>query len=139
MLLTAIIVVLSLINVFSCVLMVLVVLMQRSKSDGIGASFGGGFTESMFGAQTSSVLVKTTRVLAIAFLLSATLLASSLSYQNKTRSAIQEQLQATESAPAATAPAPSTVSTNSAAVTVPAPTAPVVPSPAPTTPTPAKK
>jgi preprotein translocase subunit SecG len=139
MLLTAIIVVLSIINVFSCALLVLVVLMQRSKSDGIGASFGGGFTESMFGAQTSSVLVKTTTVLAIAFLLSATLLASSLSYQNKKRSAIQEQLQASEPAPAATpatsvAPAPAAPNTTSAA-----PAAPTLPNPAPAVPAPAKK
>ncbi len=134
MLLTIIIVILSIINVFSCVLMVLIVLMQRSKNDGIGASFGGGITDSMFGAQTSSVLVKATSVLAIAFLLSATLLASSLAYQNKKKSAIQEGLQATE----APSPAPTTAEPSTPVAPEIPPTAPV-PTPSAPTPQPVKK
>ena len=43
-----------------CALLCLVVLMQRSKQEGLGAAFGGGFTESVWGAQTSQVLVKAT-------------------------------------------------------------------------------
>src|SRR5947207_11441543 len=39
-------------------LMVLVILMQRPKSEGLGAAFGGGVTENIFGAQTTNVLVK---------------------------------------------------------------------------------
>ncbi len=80
----------------------------------------------MFGAQTSSVLVKATSILAIAFLLSATLLASSLAYKNKKQSAIQEELQATEAAaPAPTAVTPSTpVTPEIPAASVPAPSAP---------------
>ena len=50
-----------------CVLMCLVVLMQRSKQEGLGAAFGGGFTESVWGAQTSQVLVKATVWLAAFF------------------------------------------------------------------------
>src|ERR1700748_337879 len=53
--------------VIDCVLLCLVVLMQRSKQEGLGAAFGGGFTESVWGAQTSSVLVKATVVLAAIF------------------------------------------------------------------------
>ena len=41
-------------------LMVLVILMQRPKSEGLGAAFGGGVTENIFGAQTTNVLVKFT-------------------------------------------------------------------------------
>src|SRR5207302_9248848 len=40
------------------VLMVLVILMQRPKSEGLGAAFGSGVTEDIFGAQTTNVLVK---------------------------------------------------------------------------------
>ena len=46
------------------VIMVLVILMQRPKSEGLGAAFGGGVTENIFGAQTTNVLVKFTTWLA---------------------------------------------------------------------------
>ena len=45
-------------------LMILVILMQRPKSEGLGAAFGGGVTENIFGAQTTNVLVKFTGYLA---------------------------------------------------------------------------
>src|SRR3984893_17146146 len=41
-------------------LMMLVILMQRPKSEGLGAAFGGAMTENIFGAQTTNVLVKFT-------------------------------------------------------------------------------
>jgi preprotein translocase subunit SecG len=48
--------------------MMLVILMQRSKSDGgLGASLGGGMAESTFGAETNTVLFNATRNAAIAF------------------------------------------------------------------------
>ena len=45
-------------------LMTFVILMQRPKSEGLGAAFGGGVTENIFGAQTTNVLVKFTGWLA---------------------------------------------------------------------------
>jgi len=45
-------------------LMMLVILMQRPKSEGLGAAFGGAMTENLFGAQTTNVLVKFTGWLA---------------------------------------------------------------------------
>ncbi len=55
-------------------LMILVILMQRPKSEGLGAAFGGGVTENLFGAQTTNVLTKFTGWLAgIFFLLTFTL------------------------------------------------------------------
>jgi len=45
-------------------LMMLVILMQRPKSEGLGAAFGGAVTENLFGAQTTNVLVKFTAWLA---------------------------------------------------------------------------
>src|SRR5712692_5172105 len=52
------------IYVLVALLMVLVILMQRPKSEGLGAAFGGGVTENIFGAQTTNVLVKFTAWLA---------------------------------------------------------------------------
>jgi preprotein translocase subunit SecG len=45
-------------------LMIFVILMQRPKSEGLGAAFGGGVTENLFGAQTTNVLTKFTAWLA---------------------------------------------------------------------------
>jgi preprotein translocase subunit SecG len=56
-----------LVLVVACPLMCLVIMMQRSKQEGLGAAFGGGFTESVWGAQTSNVLVKATVILAATF------------------------------------------------------------------------
>ena len=53
--------------VIDCVFMGFVIMMQRSKQEGLGAAFGGGFTESVWGAQTSQVLVKATVWLAALF------------------------------------------------------------------------
>ncbi len=58
---------LTVIMVFVSLLIVLLVLMQRPKQEGLGAAFGGGMTDQMFGAQTSNVLQRGTVWLAIAF------------------------------------------------------------------------
>src|SRR5436305_13269759 len=55
---------LSVFFVLVALLMVLVILMQRPKSEGLGAAFGGGATENIFGAQTTNVLGKLTTWLA---------------------------------------------------------------------------
>ena len=55
--------------VFVAVLMILVILMQRPKSEGLGAAFGGGVTENIFGAQTTNVLTKITGWMAAIFFL----------------------------------------------------------------------
>jgi preprotein translocase subunit SecG len=70
------------IYVLVALLMLLVILMQRPKSEGLGAAFGGGVTENIFGAQTTNVLVKFTGWLAgIFFALTFTL---SVLYSHKT-------------------------------------------------------
>lgn len=43
-----------------CLLMIVVVLMQRPKSEGLGAAFGGGMTDNLFGAETTNVLSRFT-------------------------------------------------------------------------------
>jgi preprotein translocase subunit SecG len=55
--------------VFVALLMMLVILMQRPRSEGLGAAFGGGVTENIFGAQTTNVLTKFTGWLAAIFFL----------------------------------------------------------------------
>lgn len=57
-----------------CILLCFVILIQESKSTGLGASFGGEAGESLFGTSTADVLKKFTAWLAIVFLVSCVLL-----------------------------------------------------------------
>ncbi len=79
------------IHVLVSLLIVLLVLMQRPKNEGLGAAFGGGMTENLFGAQTSNVLQTITRWLGVIFFV----LALTLSYlyvKNTRKSSIQQRL-----------------------------------------------
>src|SRR6266705_4697220 len=80
-------------------LMVLVILMQRPKSEGLGAAFGGGVTENIFGAQTTNVLVKfTTWMAGILFALTIGL---SILYAHRSTadSAFRRELMKNQAAP----------------------------------------
>lgn len=57
-----------------CVLLCGVILIQESKSSGLGASFGGDNSDSLFGAATADVLKRFTGWLGIIFLASCVLL-----------------------------------------------------------------
>ena len=57
-----------------CVLLCGVILVQESKSTGLGASFGGDVSDSLFGTSTADVLKKFTAWLAAIFLVSCVLL-----------------------------------------------------------------
>ena len=100
-------------------LMVLVILMQRPKSEGLGAAFGGAVTENIFGAQTTNVLVKFTAWLAgIFFVLTFTL---SILYAHRSvggDSALRRELMKKQSA-LPVSPAPATSQTSPAASPAP--------------------
>ena len=53
---------------FVSAILCLVILIQESKSSGLGASFGGDSGDSLFGASTPEVLKKITAYLAVIFL-----------------------------------------------------------------------
>ena len=87
--------VLLVVLIVACPLMCLVILMQRSKQEGLGAAFGGGITESVWGAQTSNVLVKATCILAATFFIVSILLArlyTTRAHILEKPSSLQEQL-----------------------------------------------
>ena len=97
-------------HVLVCVLMVGVVLMQRPKNEGLGAAFGGGMTENIFGAQTTHVLQKFTVWLGIVFFALTLLLAIIYAKRGTGETAIQKELlsQPVPAATAAPAAAPAT-------------------------------
>ena len=82
-------------------LMMLVILMQRPKSEGLGAAFGGAVTENLFGAQTTNVLVKFTAWLAGIFFVITFLLSVLYAHRSMGGSSLSRELKKTATAPAA--------------------------------------
>ena len=78
--------------VLDAILLIFIVLMQRPKSEGLGAAFGGGMTENLFGAQTTNVLANFTRWLGGIFFALALLLSVLYAKQSTQKSAIQAQV-----------------------------------------------
>ncbi len=58
-----------------CLMLIGIILIQRSKGQGMGLSFGGGAAEAVFGGQMGNVLTRTTVILAVVFLVNTTVLA----------------------------------------------------------------
>ncbi len=88
-------------HVLVCLLMVGVVLMQRPKNEGLGAAFGGGMTENIFGAQTTHVLQRFTVWLGIIFFALTLLLAILYAKRGTGETVIQKEL-LSQPVPAAT-------------------------------------
>lgn len=107
-------------HVLVCLLMVGVVLMQRPKNEGLGAAFGGGMTENIFGAQTTHVLQKFTVWLGIVFFALTLLLAILYAKRGTGETTIQKELlsQPVPAASAAPEAAPATTPTTAPAATV---------------------
>ena len=134
-----------------CLLVVLIILMQRpSANAGMGSALGGGAAESVFGGESANVLSKmTTTLTVILFILSFGLYLGFVAREKKVPSAIAPA--AVTTAKPATPDAPAAPATTAPAATTPAapaPAAPAVPAAkapeapqapvAPATPAPAK-
>jgi preprotein translocase subunit SecG len=115
-------------------LLIILILLQKAKGEGLGLAFGAEMGESIFGARASNVLVKATMWLGAIFILNTVVLATI--YSNALPKSIlggqqrppMEQRAAPVSQPAAmpavpTLPAPETPPQ----VPMPAPKAPVAP------------
>ena len=136
------------VEVLVCLLLALVVMLQKPKEGGLGGVIGGGMAEAAFGADAGNVLIKVTIWLGAIFLVNTLVLARLTStIHTKTLMSdvaapapVQQQM---PQLPAADVPAP--VPAPAAAPAVPAaPKAPVAaPAPAvpaaPAAPAPAKK
>ena len=51
-----------------CVALIVIVLLQSGKGEGLAGVFGGGGSQTIFGARTGDVLTKATTVLAVLFM-----------------------------------------------------------------------
>ena len=123
--------------------LVLIVLMQKSKDGGMGATLGGGAAEAAFGADTTNVLSQATKYSAILFFVLTFALYLGRIYEHKhAKDAAGSALPAiaapatppvsAATAPASTSTAPATALPPPVSVT----TAPETPAPAATTPAP---
>lgn len=102
---------LTLVHVFICVLLVLVVLLQSGKGGGLASSVAGGLSSASFlgGRTASNFLTKLTTVLATAFFLSC--LVQFISFDSGTEeasSATERMLQQQATSPVPFNPAPAT-------------------------------
>lgn len=62
------------VEVICCLMLAGLVLLQRSKSEGLGLAFGASTGESLFGARAGNVLSKATVILGITFICSTLIL-----------------------------------------------------------------
>ncbi len=107
------------IDMLVAVLMTLIILMQRPKSEGLGAAFGGGVTENIFGAQTTNVLVKFTGWLAGIFFVLTFVLGVLYAQRSSSESALHKELMGMPTPAAATTPSPAPAAGSPAATTAP--------------------
>jgi len=86
------------VEVLSCLLLIGLILLQKSKSEGLGLAFGAGAGESLFGARAGNVLSKATVIIGIAFLANTLVLGVLFAQKNQT---LMEQAEAPAAQPAA--------------------------------------
>lgn len=98
--------VLLVIYMIVAVLMIMIILMQRPKSEGLGAAFGGGVTDNLFGAQTSNVLTKITGWLAGTFFFLTFALSVVYAHRSSGSGTLRQELMKTAPPVSATSPAP---------------------------------
>jgi len=113
--------------ILTSIILILLVLMQKAKSDGgMGAAMGGGMAEATFGADTGNVLSKATINASIVFFILSFALYLGRIYEGKHAAASGDAL------PAIAAPLIPAASKTPAHVVVPAAAVPT-PTPAPAT------
>ena len=88
--------------VIVCLLMTLLILMQRPKQEGLGAAFGGGLTDQVFGARTTNVLQRGTVYCGSLFFVFALVLAILIGHKNKDSDLLNQNKPGTEEAGSAT-------------------------------------
>ena len=114
------------VEVLVCLLLALVVMLQKPKEGGLGGAIGGGMLEASLGADAGNVLIKTTAILGAIFLLNTLVLARLTSTVNSRSLMNAEPEPTAEQAPALPMAAPELPSS--------APVAPAAPAEAPALP-----
>ena len=82
------------VEVIVCLMLALVVMLQKPKEGGLGGAIGGGMLESSLGADAGTVLVKTTAVLGAILIVNTLVLGRLTSTVN--RSVMQNEAEPTQ-------------------------------------------
>ena len=132
-------VLLYIVEVVVCLLLGLIVMLQKPKEGGLGGAFGGGMLEASLGADAGNVLIRTTAILGAIFLLNTLVLARLTSTVHSRSLMAREAEPAAETAPAlpAAPELPAVPEVPAAAPQAPAAPAPVASAAAPAAPAPA--
>ncbi len=91
--------ILTAIHVLVALVMIGLVLMQKSSEQGVGAAFGGGMTDTVFGGGTTTALVRMTIYCACTLLATTLILAILHSHRGATNRSVLQR--AVQTAPAA--------------------------------------
>ena len=125
------------IEVIVCLLLALVVMLQKPKEGGLGGAIGGGMLEASLGADAGNVLIKTTAILGAIFLLNTLVLARLTSTVHSHSLMAREAEPTAEKAPALPMAAPASPAATTPAVPAPQAEVPAAPAAAPAAPAPA--
>ena len=126
----------TIVHVFVCVFLILVILLQAGKSGGgMGAAFGGAGAQTVFGGRGAQTLLgKVTSVSAAIFMITSVTLA----YNASRSTSVVRRAAATQRTQLPAAPGtPNAPTSNAPASTPPTPAAPGSQAPAPAQPAPA--
>ena len=94
------------VEVVVCLLLGLIVMLQKPKEGGLGGAFGGGALEASLGADAGNILIKATAILGAVFLLNTLILAKVTSSSGSVVAGIEEAAPAEQQQPAAPAGQP---------------------------------
>ena len=94
------------VEVVVCILLAMVVMLQKPKEGGLGGAIGGGMMEAALGADAGNVLIRTTAVLGAIFLINTLALARLTSTVHSRSLMAREAEPVVETAPALPEQAP---------------------------------
>ena len=123
------------VEVVVCILLGMVVMIQKPKEGGLGGAIGGGMMEAALGADAGNVLIRTTAILGAVFLINTLVLARLTSTVHSHSLMAREAEPVVETTPAA--PEAPAIPEAPALPEAPAAEAPAAPAPAPAAPAPA--
>jgi preprotein translocase subunit SecG len=127
--------ILTAIHILVALFLIVLVLMQKSSEQGVGAAFGGGMTETVFGAGTTTALVRMTIWCACLLLATTLILAVLHSHRGRIGGSLMQRTLATQpAAPASQPQAPFGSQPLAPSSTEPQPMAPASAQPAPAAP-----
>ena len=126
------------IEVLACLLLALVILLQKPKEGGLGGAIGGGMLEASLGADAGNVLIKATAILGAIFLANTLVLARLTSTVHSRSIMAREAAPAAQTAPELPLGAPELPAAPAPAAPAPTPAPDSAPAPAPEAPASAK-